>query len=98
MNRALVMMSEAARQQWRAFKSKHPGCVLFFRVGATYELFEDDARLAHRTLGIALTERSGGMAQAGVPEREIEIALRRMIVAGHRCAVADLVPKPAVIP
>src|SRR3989449_2411333 len=39
-------------------KARHPGTLLFFRMGDFYEMFEDDARLAARELGLTLTARS----------------------------------------
>ncbi len=80
-----------AMRQYRRFKDQHPGCVLFFRMGDFYEMFYDDAELAHRTLGITLTQRTEGVPMAGVPYHSVEGYLRRMIQAGHRVAVCDQV-------
>ncbi|MGH9260218.1 MAG: hypothetical protein ACRD08_10045, partial [Acidimicrobiales bacterium] len=58
-------------QQYREIKARHPHAVLFFRMGDFYEMFEDDARLAARELGLTPTARNnGGAAEvplAGVP-------------------------------
>jgi len=43
-------------QQYREFKAKHPGYCLFFRMGDFYEMFWEDAQLAARVLGVALSE------------------------------------------
>ena len=43
-------------QQWREVKARHRDALVFFRVGDFYELFYDDAKVASRVLGIALTE------------------------------------------
>src|SRR5688572_17279588 len=76
-----------AMRQYRLFKERHPECVLFFRVGDFYEMFFDDAVLAHKTLGVTLTRRTEGVPMAGVPYHAVEGYLRRMIQAGHRVAV-----------
>ncbi len=80
-----------AMRQYRRFKEQHPGCVLFFRMGDFYEMFFEDAELAHRTLGVTLTQRTEGVPMAGVPYHSVEGYLRRMIQAGHRVAVCDQV-------
>ena len=51
-----------AMQQYRLFKSQHPGYCLFFRMGDFYEMFWEDAQLAARVLGVALTSRNKGIA------------------------------------
>src|SRR4051812_36279716 len=47
-----------AMRQYVQFKAQHPDYVLFFRMGDFYEMFWEDARLAHRALGVTLTTRS----------------------------------------
>ena len=54
-------------RQYARFKKAHPDCVLFFRMGDFYEMFDEDAVTAHRALGITLTERTKGVPMAGVP-------------------------------
>ncbi len=78
-----------AMRQYARFKAQHPECVLFFRMGDFYEMFHEDAVLAHRALGITLTQRTKGVPMAGVPYHAVEPYLRRMIDAGYRVAVCD---------
>jgi len=80
-----------AMRQYHRFKKQHPGCVLFFRMGDFFEMFFEDAELAHRVLGVTLTQRTEGVPMAGVPYHAVEGYLRRMIQAGHRVAVCDQV-------
>jgi len=42
-------------QQYREIKARYPGTILFFRMGDFYEMFEDDAKIAARELGLTLT-------------------------------------------
>jgi DNA mismatch repair protein MutS len=80
-----------AMRQYQAFKDKHPGYVLFFRMGDFYEVFHDDAKLCSRTLGITLTSRQDKVPMAGVPYHQLDNYLKRMIVAGHRVAICEQV-------
>ncbi|MEE9212279.1 MAG: DNA mismatch repair protein MutS [Phycisphaeraceae bacterium] len=84
-----------AMRQFHRFKKQHPDCVLFFRMGDFYEMFHDDAKLAHKVLGVTLTQRTKGIPMAGVPYHAVENYLRRMIQAGYRVAVCDQVEDPA---
>jgi len=82
-------------KQFHRFKEQHSGTVLFFRMGDFYEMFYDDAELAHKVLGITLTQRTKGIPMAGVPYHAVDGYLRRMIQAGHRVAVCDQVEDAA---
>jgi DNA mismatch repair protein MutS len=85
-------------QQYREIKARHPDTLLFFRMGDFYEMFEDDARLAARELGLTLTSRNnGGAAEvplAGVPVKAATEYLRRLIANGHRVAICEQVEDP----
>src|SRR5207253_9696141 len=61
-------------QQYREIKARYPDTILFFRMGDFYEMFEDDARLAARELGLTLTARKIG--RAACRERECVVAVR----------------------
>jgi len=81
-------------RQHATFKARHPDCILLFRMGDFYELFHDDAVLAHRVLGLTLTQRSEGIPMAGVPYHQLDTYLRRLIDAGYRVAVCDQIQDP----
>src|SRR5687768_15286667 len=85
-----------AMRQYQQFKSQYPGYVLFFRMGDFYEMFWEDAKVAAKTLGVALTSRSKGglngedaIPMAGVPFHAVESYLRKMIAAGHKVAICE---------
>ena len=85
-------------QQYREIKARYPQTILFFRMGDFYEMFEDDAKLAARELGLTLTSRNnGGAAEvplAGVPVKAATEYLRRLIAKGHRVAIAEQIEDP----
>ena len=85
-----------AMRQYQQFKAQYPGYVLFFRMGDFYEMFWDDALVAAKTLGIAVSSRSKGglnaedaIPMAGVPFHSVDGYLRRMIAAGHKVAICE---------
>ena len=85
-------------QQYREIKARYPQTIVFFRMGEFYEMFEDDAKLAARELGLTLTSRNnGGAAEvplAGVPVKAATEYLRRLIAKGHRVAIAEQIEDP----
>ncbi len=85
-------------QQYRDIKTRHPGAILFFRMGDFYEMFYEDAELAARELGLTLTSRNnGGAAEvplAGVPVKAAAEYLRKLVAKGHRVAVCEQVEDP----
>ena len=92
-----------AMRQYQQFKAQYPGYVLFFRMGDFYEMFWEDAKLAAKVLGVALTSRSRGgleaedaIPMAGVPFHAVESYLRRMIGAGHKVAICEQAEDPAL--
>lgn len=89
-------------QQYHDAKNLHPGMIVLFRNGDFYELFEDDAELGSRVLGITLTKRDGTIPMAGVPVHKLEHYLGLLLRAGHRVAVCEQMeepdPKKKIIP
>ena len=89
-------------QQFHDAKALHPGMIVLFRNGDFYELFEDDAELGSKVLGITLTKRDGSIPMAGVPVHKLEHYLGVLLRAGHRVAVCEQMeepdPKKKIIP
>jgi DNA mismatch repair protein MutS len=81
-------------RQYARFKHEHPDCLLFFRMGDFYEMFDRDAVLAHKLLSITLTERTKGLPMAGVPFHSAEGYIRRLVAMGHRVAVCEQIQDP----
>jgi DNA mismatch repair protein MutS len=83
-------------QQYREAKERHPGMLLLFRMGDFYELFDDDAEVASRVLGLTLTSRDKTIPMAGFPHHALDSHLRKLLQAGHRVAICDQVEDPAL--
>jgi DNA mismatch repair protein MutS len=82
-------------QQYREAKERHPGMLLLFRLGDFYELFEADAEVAARLLGLTLTSRDKTIPMAGFPHHALDTHLQKLLHAGHRVAVCDQVEEAA---
>ena len=83
-----------AMRQFRRFKSQYPDCVLLFRMGDFYELFDDDAVTVSKALNLTLTQRTAGIPMAGIPYHALDNYLRKLIDRGFRVAVCDQIQDP----
>ncbi|MDR2512602.1 MAG: DNA mismatch repair protein MutS [Puniceicoccales bacterium] len=76
------------RQYWE-YRHKLPAdVILLFRVGDFYEMFDSDAEIGARALGITLTQRAGS-ALAGIPYQAVNSYVPRLLAAGHRVAICE---------
>ena len=91
-------------QQYRAVKEQNPDCLLFFRLGDFYEMFEDDARVASRELDLTLTTRDHAKGKAaeektpmcGVPYHSSESYIARLVAKGYKVAICEQMEDPAL--
>ena len=86
-------------QQYLEIKEQYPGTILFYRMGDFYEMFFEDAEVASRVLGIALTSRShkddaNRVPMCGVPFHAVSGYLGKMVKAGFRVAICEQVEDP----
>ncbi len=84
-------------RQYQEAKRACPDALLLFRMGDFYEMFHEDAKIAARTLGLALTSREKGadaIPMAGFPHHQLETYLGKLIAAGMRAAVCEQVEDP----
>ena len=92
------MSHTPAMQQFYDIKQNYPDSLLFFRMWDFYELFEDDALIAHKILGIALTSRNKNAEKptplAGIPYHAKEKYLPLLVEAGYKIAIAEQVSDP----
>ena len=85
-------------KQYNEIKKEYPDSILFFRLGDFYEMFYDDARVASKVLGIALTSRNKSdknpVPLCGVPHHSAEPYLSKLLQNGHRVAICEQVEDP----
>ena len=85
-------------RQYEAVKRRHPGAILFFRMGDFFEMFGRDAEVAAGILEIALTTRDrkgpNPVPMCGIPYHALENYVGKLIRAGHRIVICDQVEDP----
>lgn len=87
------------RRQYLDIKSQYPDCILMFRMGDFYEMFDDDAEIAARELDLNLTSRAYGKGRAkvpmaGVPHHSVDGYIAKLIEKGFHVAVCDQISEP----
>jgi len=86
-------------KQYKKLKKKYPDAILFFRLGDFYEMFFDDAKIAARTLDLALTSRNKGGGEkapmAGIPAKSSENYIADLIETGHKVAICEQMEDPS---
>ncbi len=84
--------------QYFKIKSQYPDEILFFRMGDFYEMFGEDAKVASKILGIALTSRGHIKGEkiplAGIPYHAADRYLAKLLRAGKKVVVCEQVEDP----
>ncbi|XRO77122.1 DNA mismatch repair protein MutS [Methanocaldococcus sp. 10A] len=90
----MANLTPMMRQYYR-IKERYKDALLFFRVGDFYELFDEDAKIASKELGIVLTSRDKKHPMAGVPHHAVFPYIKRLIERGYTVAICEQVEDPS---
>ncbi|CAA0843178.1 DNA mismatch repair protein MSH6 [Striga hermonthica] len=80
------------QRQWWEFKSKHMDKVLFFKMGKFCELFEMDAHVGARELGLQYMK--GEQPHCGFPEKNFSMNVEKLARKGYRVLVVEQTETP----
>ena len=93
-------------EQYQKIKQQYEDCILFYRLGDFYEMFNDDAVLASRELELVLTGRGGkkdengiregGVPMCGVPFHSAESYIAKLVSKGYKVAICEQMEDPAL--
>ncbi len=89
------------RKQYFEIKEQNQDCILFFRLGDFYEMFDDDAKLAAKELDLTLTTRDRNKPEdeqtpmCGVPYHSVDAYIARLVQRGYKVAICEQVEDPA---
>ena len=90
------------KRQYNAIKENNKDCILFFRLGDFYEMFDDDAKLAAKELDLTLTTRDRKKPKeeqtpmCGVPYHSVDAYIARLVAKGYKVAICEQVEDPAL--
>jgi DNA mismatch repair protein MutS len=84
--------------QYLELKEQNKDCILFFRMWDFYEMFYEDANIAHKVLWISVTSRNKNSKEviplAWIPYHAKEKYLWQLIRAWYKVAIAEQVSDP----
>ena len=89
------------KRQYYDIKEKNRDCILFFRLGDFYEMFDEDAKTAARELDLTLTTRDRGKPKeeqtpmCGVPYHSVDSYIARLVQKGYKVAICEQLEDPA---
>ena len=89
------------QRQYNDIKEKNQDCILFFRLGDFYEMFNEDAKTAARELDLTLTTRDRGKPKeeqtpmCGVPYHSVDSYIARLVQKGYKVAICEQMQDPA---
>ena len=89
------------KRQYNQIKSENQDCILFFRLGDFYEMFDDDARTAAKELDLTLTTRDRNKPKeeqtpmCGVPFHSVDSYIARLVAKGYKVAICEQMEDPA---
>ena len=89
------------RRQYQQMKEQNRDCILLFRLGDFYEMFDEDAKLAARELDLTLTTRDRGKPKeeqtpmCGVPYHSVDSYIARLVQKGYKVAICEQMEDPA---
>lgn len=89
-----------AMQQYYDMKKQCSDAILFFRMWDFYEMFDDDAMIAHKVLGINITSRNKNadtpIPLAGIPYHALWKYLPLLVNAWYKVAISEQVSDPTL--
>ena len=89
------------KRQYNEIKERNQDCILFFRLGDFYEMFDEDAKVASRELDLTLTTRDRGKPKeeqtpmCGVPYHSVDAYIARLVAKGYKVAICEQMQDPA---
>jgi len=89
------------QRQYHDIKERNQDCILFFRLGDFYEMFDEDAKVAARELDLTLTTRDRGKPKeeqtpmCGVPYHSVDSYIARLVQKGYKVAICEQMEDPA---
>ncbi len=90
------------QKQYQQIKDSNQDCILFFRLGDFYEMFNEDAKLAARELDLTLTTRDRNRPKeeqtpmCGVPYHSVDSYIARLVQKGYKVAICEQMSDPAL--
>ena len=83
------------QQQWWRFKAAHFDAILLFKMGKFYEMYEMDAHVGVKELGLIYMK--GEQPHAGFPEKNYQKNAETLARNGHKVVMIEQTETPAML-
>lgn len=87
-------------RHYNKIKSKYPDCVVFYRLGDFYEMFNDDAVRVSKMLDLTLTGRDCGLEErapmCGIPFHAADGYIAKLVEMGEKVAICEQLEDPSL--
>lgn len=75
---------------YKVLKEKYLECILLFQIGEFYEMFDNDAYIVAKLLGLVISYKTKQkVPMCGFPKSSLEIYVHRVMSAGYKVAVCN---------
>ena len=87
-------------RHYNKIKSKYPDCVVFYRLGDFYEMFNGDAVRVSKMLDLTLTGRDCGLEErapmCGIPFHAADGYIAKLVEMGEKVAICEQLEDPSL--
>ncbi len=85
-------------EHYRNMKKRYQDCIIFYRLGDFYEMFDDDAIEASKLLDLTLTGKDCGEEQrapmCGIPFHAADSYVAKLVACGKKVAICEQLSDP----
>ncbi|MBO5926936.1 MAG: DNA mismatch repair protein MutS [Clostridia bacterium] len=86
-------MASPMMEHYMSVKKKYPDCVLFYRLGDFYEMFNEDAIKVSKMLDLTLTGKDCGLEErapmCGIPYHAADSYIAKLVSFGEKVAICE---------
>src|SRR5574344_837754 len=79
-------------------KEKYNDCIIFYRVGDFYEMFNEDAEKMSKELDLTLTGKDCGLDErapmCGIPFKAVDVYVQKALEKGYKIAICEQLTEP----
>ena len=77
-------------EQYTVLKEEYPDCILCFKIGEFYQMFDNDALIVSKMIGLVISYKTNDkVPMCGFPKSTLEVYVYRIMLNGYKVAVCE---------
>jgi len=77
-------------EHYQVLKEEYPDCILCFKIGEFYQMFENDALIVSKMIGLVISYKTNEkVPMCGFPKSTLEVYVYRIMLNGYKVAVCE---------